>query len=118
MPDAWEIAYGLNPNDASDANGFTLDSRGWYSNVEVYLNSLVEGIMKAGNADALTPVDEYYPELKGIESGIGSPVVGSQIERIEYYNLQGIRLSAPAEGVNIRRIIYTDGHSETDKVIK
>ena len=74
--------------------------------------------MKAGNTDALTSVDEYYPELKGVESGISSPVLGSQIERIEYYNLQGIRLSAPVEGVNIRRIVYTDGHIETDKVIK
>lgn len=118
MPDEWELAYGLNPNDASDAKSFTLDPRGWYSNVEVYLNSLVEDIMKAGNADALTSVDEYYPELKGVESGISSPVLGSQIERIEYYNLQGIRLSAPVEGVNIRRIVYTDGHIETDKVIK
>lgn len=118
MPDEWELAYGLNPNDASDAKSFTLDPRGWYSNIEVYLNSLVEDIMKAGNADALTSVDEYYPELKGMESGISSPVLGSQIERIEYYNLQGIRLSAPVEGVNIRRIVYTDGHIETDKVIK
>ena len=66
IPDKWEEANGLNPNDAADAKYFTLDNesnggKGWYNNLEVYLNSLVEDIMKAGNADALSAVDEYYP---------------------------------------------------------
>ena len=66
IPDNWEEANGLNPNDASDGMAYTLDSesnggKGWYTNLEVYLNSLVEDIMKAGNADAITTVDEYYP---------------------------------------------------------
>lgn len=118
MPDAWETAQGLNPADASDAKTFTLDPRGWYTNIEVYLNSIVEPIMKAGNADALTAVDEYYPEIKGVESGIEDNFVTSQIERIEYFNLQGIRLAEPVRGINIRRIVYADGKTVTDKVIK
>lgn len=118
MPDDWEIANGLNPNDNSDANLFTLDPREWYTNVEVYINSLVEFIMKAGNADAIEAVDEYYPEVKSVDSGIAGTVVNGQVERIEYYNIQGMRLDHPAEGINIRRIIYTDGTVATDKVIK
>ena len=39
MPDAWETANGLNPNDATDGNGDP-DGDG-YTNVEEYLNSLV-----------------------------------------------------------------------------
>ena len=39
MPDVWENAYGLNANDASDASNYTLDEK--YTNIEVYLNSLV-----------------------------------------------------------------------------
>jgi hypothetical protein len=39
MPDAWETANGLNPNDAADGNGDT-DGDG-YTNLEEYLNSLV-----------------------------------------------------------------------------
>jgi hypothetical protein len=36
MPDWWEMRYGLDPNDASDANG---DRNGsGYSNIEEYLN--------------------------------------------------------------------------------
>ncbi|MCM1076775.1 MAG: pectate lyase [Bacteroides sp.] len=118
MPDEWEKAYGLNPNDASDASTFTLDSRGWYSNVEVYINSIVEGIMKAGNSDAISSVDEYYPEIKGIDSAIEDTLMTSEVERIEYYNLQGVRLVEPVEGINIRRIIYANGQVVTDKVIK
>lgn len=39
MPDDWEKKHGLNPNDASDASDYKLDKR--YTNIEVYLNSLV-----------------------------------------------------------------------------
>ena len=39
MPDVWENAHGLNANDASDASNYTLDEK--YTNIEVYLNSLV-----------------------------------------------------------------------------
>ena len=39
MPDAWETANGLNPNDAADRNGDT--DRDGYTNLEEYLASLV-----------------------------------------------------------------------------
>ncbi len=48
MPDEWETAHGLNPNSASD--GAQLNDEG-YSNVEVYLNSLVADITEDQNAD-------------------------------------------------------------------
>ena len=38
MPDDWEIARGLNPNDKSDANGKYLG--GFYTNIEHYCNDL------------------------------------------------------------------------------
>lgn len=40
MPDIWEKAYLLNPNDASDASKNSLHK--FYSNVEVYINSLLK----------------------------------------------------------------------------
>ncbi len=40
MPDEWEIKNGLNPNDASDASNFKLSLE--YTNVEVYLNNLLQ----------------------------------------------------------------------------
>jgi hypothetical protein len=39
IPDAWEKSHGLNPNDASDGNQVAADG---YTNLEHYLNSLVE----------------------------------------------------------------------------
>lgn len=41
MPDAWEKKMGLNPSDASDSKKYNLSKE--YTNLEVYLNSLVEG---------------------------------------------------------------------------
>lgn len=44
MPDEWEISNGLDPNDASDSAGFQLHRD--YTNLEVYLNSLVKHIIQ------------------------------------------------------------------------
>ncbi len=118
MPDEWEIANGLNPDSPDDANTYTVDAKGIYTNVEVYLNQLVEDIMKGGNADALSAVDEYYPEcvrMSGVES---IEAAKGDVVAIEYYDLNGIRLAEPAQGISIRRIVFANGTSETDKVIK
>jgi pectate lyase len=42
MPDAWETAKGLNPNDGTDSKSFNLSTG--YTNIEVYLNSLTDGL--------------------------------------------------------------------------
>lgn len=46
LPDVWETANGLNPNNASDGN--TLNNDG-YTMLEVYLNSLVANIISDQN---------------------------------------------------------------------
>ena len=63
MPDEWEKAHGLDPNDAADALAYSLDERGMYQNIELYCNSIVESIMRGGNEDAQTAVNEYYPVI-------------------------------------------------------
>ncbi len=119
IPDAWELANGLNPNDDSDALTYSLDGKGYYTNLEVYANSLVEDIMKQGNADAENKVDEYYPECKnptGISQVISSYPGG--IAKVTYYSLNGTLLSAPQKGINIRKMLFQNGKAIVDKVIK
>ena len=119
IPDAWELANGLNPNDDSDALTYSLDGKGYYTNLEVYANSLVEDIMKQGNADAENKVDEYYPEWKnptGISQVITSYPGG--IAKVTYYSLNGTLLSAPQKGINIRKMLFQNGKTLTDKVVK
>ena len=118
MPDEWEKANGLNPNDDSDANLYTVDSKGVYTNVEVYINSLVEDIMKKGNADALSAVDEYYPEYIQANAVETIEAAKGEVVAVEYYDLNGVRLSEPGIGISIRRIVFANGTSETDKVLK
>ncbi len=116
MPDAWETANGLNPNDASDANLKTIDTeKGWYTNLEVYLNSLVEDIMKAGMADGESNYTEYWPAYN--TTGITS-LRTSAITTTEYYDLNGRRLAEPQRGVNIRVERMANGQAVTSKVIK
>ena len=117
IPDEWEKTNGLNPNDASDALTYSLDAKGYYTNIEVYANSLVENIMKAENQDALSGVDEYYPT--STSTGISQTVVDKgEVASITYYALNGSRLNAPTKGISIRKITYSNGKTATDKVIK
>lgn len=120
IPDEWEIKYGLDPNDPADALSFSLDPKGWYRNIEVYANSLVQHIVMAQNENASDAFDEYFPELPSV-SGVDQIMVEkspSSIRSIEYYTLDGRKLREPQEGINIRVINYEDGSREADKVIK
>lgn len=119
IPDAWEIANGLDPNDASDALTYSLDSKGYYTNLEVYANSLVEDIMKQGNADAENKVDEYYPAWKN-PTGISQIITSnpSELAEVKYYSLNGTLFSAPQKGINIRKMLFQNGKIVVDKVIK
>lgn len=109
MPDEWETANGLNPNDKSDGAKLTLDTaKGWYTNLEVYLNSLVEDIVKAGNVDAIESVDEYYPvcALPAVIMAIHANDKGQSSR----YNLNGQRVASGYRGVVIengrKRIVH------------
>lgn len=114
MPDIWETAHGLNPKDASDAAAYTIDKKGYYTNIEVYCNALVEDLMKAGNADALESVDEYYPETIKVDgipyynNGNSNPTLIADIDyndnnTNECYNLQGMKVNKPTRGIVIEK---------------
>lgn len=65
MPDEWELAHGLNPNDPADRNNFSDEG---YTMLEVYLASLVEHITEAQNAggtlegdiESIGEISEFY----------------------------------------------------------
>ena len=117
IPDEWESANGLNPNDATDGSAYTLDTeKGWYTNLEVYMNSIVEDIMKAGNAHAESTVEEYYPAC--VKTSIGHAPLTSSILDTEYYTLDGFRLDTPQKGVMIRVERMTNGGKTVTKIIK
>lgn len=107
IPDAWETANGLDPNDATDALTYSLDSKGYYTNLEVYANSLVEDIMKQGNADAENKVDEYYPAWKN-PTGISQIITSnpSELAEVKYYSLNGTLLSAPQKASTSARCCF------------
>ena len=60
---------GLDPDDAADGASLWNDGSG-YTALEVYMNSLVESIMKAGYADAQSVVEETYPVYVDPNAGV------------------------------------------------
>ena len=102
MPDEWETRYGLDPNNAADGSVCSLDEKGYYTNLEIYCNSLVENDIKAQNANGLTTMSgsftEYFPEITG--GGDIPPVTPpAEEETIIYYH--------PGEKGNL--ITFSDG---------
>lgn len=49
MPDEWEKKNGLDANNPADGNAKTLDPKGQYTNLEMYMNSLVRDIVDSQN---------------------------------------------------------------------
>ena len=119
MPDAWETANGLNPSNANDGKTYTIDSKGYYTNLEVYLNSLVEDIMKGGNADAENAIDEYYPQYS-TPTGINGTNQSVALTKTTYTTLSGRNTSeADAQkGVFIVVEHFADGSKHAKKVVK
>ena len=119
IPDAWETANGLNPSDANDGKAYTIDSKGYYTNLEVYLNSLVEDIMKGGNADAVNAIDEYYPQYS-TPTGINGTNQSVALTKTTYTTLSGQNISeADAQkGVFIMVEHFADGSKHAKKVVK
>ncbi len=69
IPDAWEIQFGLDPNDATDGSTYELSTM--FTNVEVYLNSLVQHIMDQKNSAGIanyTDVFEWNAPAATLES--------------------------------------------------
>ena len=128
MPDAWEKANGLNPNDASDALATSLDPKGYYTNIEVYANSLVQDIMVGGNSDATSSVNDYYPRytkedgtvveaLNDGSAGIGSLPTNATPTSTTYYNMQGVQMSGQTKGALIKVDRFADGSRKAQKVM-
>ena len=87
MPDTWETAKGLNPNNASDRNGIASNG---YTNLENYLNSL-------SNLTATTnPVVYANPSFSVFEQMAGAPSA-VQTFSVSGSNLtEGISITVPA----------------------
>ena len=85
MPDAWEDAHGLDKNNAADGNQIGEDG---YTNVEVYLNSLVADITAAQNEG-------------GVEMGGTSTVEASYTLSAETIQEKGSNLWTFGDGFTI-----------------
>lgn len=68
MPDTWETARGLNPNNPSDGND-DRDGDG-YTNVEEYINSLIPSVYDPTQTFSDVPVDHWaYDEIEALYQG-------------------------------------------------
>ena len=92
MPDDWETAHGLNPNDKNDGN--TKNEEG-YTNLEVYLNSLVAHITDAQNEGGELWSGQQTTDIAIVQTN-------QKTADLCYYNLQGMKVNHPQKGIYIQ----------------
>lgn len=136
IPDAWETANGLNPNDPSDGPLYTLFDD--YTNLEVYINSLVSHITEDQNSNGITTATN---DLKNADKqllvylsdyGQRLQIVHNQkISKIEIINLYGqvlhseitdqteiqLPVSDLKSGTYLVRVFLNDRKVETQKFV-
>jgi hypothetical protein len=89
MPDEWENANGLNPEDAAD--GKQTNAEG-YTNLEVYMNSLVAVITERQNEGGI--------KMSGQDTAIKLPRI-TTFPNTRIYNLNGMQVKNPNRGLYI-----------------
>ncbi|MDE6291179.1 MAG: thrombospondin type 3 repeat-containing protein, partial [Muribaculaceae bacterium] len=94
MPDEWETANGLNPND--DTDGPAIAENG-YTNLENYLNGLVAHIVEGGNEGGV-----LLDGKQEFGTGVEQITTGSGAADGHTFNLQGIEVDENAKGIVIR----------------
>jgi len=90
MPDDWEKAKGLNPNDKADGNTFNAEG---YTMLEVYLNELVASSITDVKKEESIPVgfelEQNYPNPFNPETTIGYKVQTSSNVSLKVYDVLG-----------------------------
>jgi len=91
MPNDWEIAHNLNPNDPEDRNHIGLDG---YTQLEVYLNNLTgELITHVGEAVASLPeefrLEQNYPNPFNPSTTISFSLTNAGQTSLRIYNMKG-----------------------------
>ena len=104
MPDAWENAHGLNPNDADDGNNRNDEG---YTMLEVYLNSLVEDITTAqyaGAEEVGKAGEPYVPESKVSNASITWKMNTGSLTEAPVVEGQYIKTGSITMGSNLKSI--------------
>ena len=89
MPDEWENANGLNPEDAADSKQTNAEG---YTNLEVYMNSLVAVITERQNEGGI--------KMSGQDTAIKLPRI-TTFPNTRIYNLNGMQVKNPNRGLYI-----------------
>lgn len=81
--------------------------------------SLKVNVGQAGNIPTgYTDVVVYPLRIKSVVTAVEQVETASEVESVQYYDLQGRMSNAPLKGVNIKVTTYTDGTRETKKIVR
>jgi hypothetical protein len=137
MPDSWEVQKSLDPKNASDGQLFTIDSK--YTNVEVYINSLVATITENQNKDAIytgislliNPGGNQQRFSMRKENGFLKVSDKKMIKAVQIYSLTGqlllaktcnsyeieVSLTSIHDNALIVRVMYKSGNFNSQKFL-
>ncbi|WP_320113322.1 T9SS type A sorting domain-containing protein [Draconibacterium orientale] len=135
MPNDWEVAQGLNPNNPADAQLTTVD--GLYPNIEVYINSLVAEITEQqdenGVHTAINDIARNEETISIYYNGSNQNLMidhSTEVKSVELYNITGkliakqtfdsvvvqMPISVGSKGIYLVRVLDSDNKIHTRKI--
>lgn len=118
IPDDWEISHNLNPASAADGNGHEINSN--YTNLEMYLNSLVDDIMRKGTT-LTSGIGSNTTDQSAVITIQNGLAIAPDAVKIQMYTLNGVlvrtvlssqlSLEGIATGIYILQAIDNNGNS-------
>ena len=99
-------------------NGYTIGYlSGLMHMVCVYANGFENLGVRSVYKDGEEEYNSYLVYFTPDDNDATDCLQSDEYAQVDYYNLQGIKLSQPERGINIRKICFKNGTSRTDKII-
>ncbi len=81
-------------------------------------NSFIKIGVKAVYIDGNTRLESAMAEFDTIDGISGAEAENADVKSVTYHDLNGCQLSAPAKGISIKSIEYSNGEKKTVKIMK
>ncbi|MBD5356271.1 MAG: hypothetical protein HDR88_04605 [Bacteroides sp.] len=115
-----QIPYTFMANNSFSYNGATHYMNIWFTDfdtVGLKLYNVVDGETYASDM-VISNINTGEVTTVPDSSGVMQVDAVKEVSSVEYYNLQGVKIAAPSDGLFVKIIRYTDGTSKSCKVWK
>ena len=109
-----KLMYRLSISQSTSNNSFVY-TKSANTNYEASTRSCNDGSVAHGKIVPTIKIEYQLPGTSGVET---LTLNNKQVKSVDYYTINGMRHSAPVDGINIVVTTYEDGTTQSHKIVK